>query len=171
MCRTTHRRHPDERDRAPAQRDVPLTARLLAAVAFALAFLPAPGPGACAADDAWLVLVASANSPLAPLTPAQVRHLYLGVPLSQNGHELIALRNAASAEVAEMFLQRVLFLSARACERQMATRIYRSGGSRIPEYASLHSLVEALAADPWAVTCMHAGTAARTAGIKILGVL
>jgi hypothetical protein len=148
------------------ERDVPLIQRVLAAVALALAL--AWLPAAAAADDARLVLVAGANSPVAPLTAAEVRRLYLGVPLTQNGHEIIAIRNAANPVAREMFLQHVLFMSAQAYERQISARLYRSGGNRIPEHTDLRTLVDALAADPWAVSYMPAETAARLPAIKII---
>jgi len=150
------------------ERDVPLIRRLLAAVLLALAVAGVLRV-ALAADEARLVLVAAANSPVAPLSAAEVRRLYLGVPLVQNGRELIPLRNAASPAATEMFLQHVLFMSAQAYERQISARLYRSGGNRIPEHTDLRTLVEALVTEPFAVSYMPAETAARIPAVKILG--
>lgn len=152
------------------ERDVSLMRRTLAAFSLALALVLAwlVAAPAAAADDARLVLVAGAHSSVGRLTSAEVRRLYLGIPLSQDGHEIIALRNGANPVVREMFLQRVLFMSAQAYERQISARLYRSGGNRIPEHTDWHTLVDALAADPWAVSYMPAAMAARNAGIKII---
>ena len=104
----------------------------------------------------------------APLTAAEVRRLYLGIPLTHLGREIQPLRNGANTIVNEMFLQHVLYMSAQAYERQISARIYRSGGNRIPEYTELRTLVESLAAQPFAVTYMLAETAARNPRLKIL---
>jgi hypothetical protein len=126
---------------------------------------------ALAGDEARLVLVASATSPLAPLSSSEVRRLYLGVPLTHDGREINALRNAESPVVKEMFLQRVLFMSAQAYERQLAARVYRGGGNKIPEIKEARLLLESLAADPLAVTFMQSDAALRRSGIKILAEL
>ena len=139
---------------------------VLAWLAFAGAAFAAPP--ARSAEESRLVLVASVNSPLVTLTSADVRRLYLGVPLTHAGREIVALRNGENAMVKEMFLQHVLFMSAQAYERQIAARIYRAGGNRIPEFCELRSLLETLATEPLAVTFMQAEAAARQPGIKIL---
>ena len=56
-----------------------------------------------------------------------------------------------------------------AYERQISARLYRSGGNRIPEHTELNALVQALVADPWAVSYMRAETADRLLAVKIIG--
>ena len=124
-----------------------------------------------AADEGRLVLVASVNSPIATLSPADVRRLYLGIPLTHGGREIVALRNAENPTVKEMFLQHVLFMSAQAYERQISARLYRAGGNRIPELRELRSLLDSLAAEPLAVTYMQADAAARQPAVKIVAEL
>ena len=126
---------------------------------------------AAQADTGRLVLVADASSPLAPLTVNDVRRLYLGVPLSQDGRAINAVRNAENPVVKEMFLQQVLFMSAQAYERQLSARTLRGGGSRIPELRESRTLLEALAADPHAVTFMQSAAAARRSGLRVLAEL
>jgi hypothetical protein len=151
------------------ERDVPLIRRIFASIAL---FLCAIGlPHALAAEDGRLVLVASAHSPLAALSPSEVRRLYLGMTLTHSGREIVALRNAENPVVREKFLQHVLFMSAQAYERQISARLYRAGGNRIPEFTAVESLLESLAADPLAVTYMQADSAARRPGIKVLAEL
>ncbi len=125
---------------------------------------------ACPADTVTprLVIVASAKSTLTTLTPTEIRRVYLGIPLIQDGHEVIPLRNAADPLIQEMFLQHVLFMSAQAYERQMAGRVYRAGGNRIPEYANLSQIVEALTNEPRSITYMSHETATGLADIKII---
>jgi len=141
----------------------------------ALALVPLAAAGARllhAADSDRsdrLVLVAGAQSPLTGLPATDVRRLYLGIPLAQDGREIVPLRNAADPAAREMFLQHVLYMSAQAYERQISSRLYRTGGNRIPEHSDQRTLIAALAADPWAVTYMLAESARREPAIKILG--
>jgi hypothetical protein len=123
------------------------------------------------AEEPKLVLVASAQSPLAELAPGAIRRLYLGLPIVHNGHEIIPLRNTADSTIQEMFLQRVLFMSAQAYGRQESGRVFRTGGNRLREYASLQQLLGALQNEPWSVTYMSLETAASLPALKIISEL
>jgi hypothetical protein len=120
------------------------------------------------AAESRLVLVASAKSQIAPISAADARRLYLGVPLVQDGHEVIPIRNLTDPGTQELFLQRVLFMSAQAYDRQMSGRVYRSGGNRIPEYAVQRDLIDKLLAEPWAVTYMSSEAALSQPELKIV---
>lgn len=140
--------------------------RLLFAFLLGVALsLPAP------ADELRLVLVASAKSQLAGMTPAEVRRLYLGIPIVKDGKEVIPVRNTSDPKIQEVFLQRVLFMSAHAYERQMTARVYRSGGNRIRDYNDFRKLVAALEEDPRSVTYMPHEAASTISGIKIIASL
>ena len=140
--------------------------RLLFAFLFGAAFsLPAP------ADELRLVLVASAKSNVAGMMPAEVRRLYLGIPIIRDGKEIIPVLNTSDPMIQEVFLQRVLFMSAHAYVRQMTARVYRSGGNRIRNYNDFRNLVEALVEDPQSVTYMPYETASTLSGIKIIASL
>jgi hypothetical protein len=147
------------------ERDVSLTSIAIALLVGAIA-LATPFPAHAA--EPKLVLVASAKSPVAPISAAEARRLYLGVPLIQDGHEVEPLRNAADPGIQELFLQRVLFMSAQAYERQMSGRVYRSGGNRIPEYADQRALFDKLQSQPWSVTYMSLDAAAGQPNLKIV---
>jgi hypothetical protein len=121
------------------------------------------------AADVHLVLVAGAASPITGLSVAEVRRLYLGVPITRDGHGITPVRNSSDATVREMFLQRVLFMSSMAYERQISARIFRTGGNRLPEYFNLRDVVAALAADPWAISYMSEDTAAGLGAVKVIG--
>ena len=116
-----------------------------------------------------LALVTSSASPLDEIPAGEVRRLYLGIPVVVRGHEVIPLRNHSDSVAHEIFLQRVLFMSAQAYERQMAARIFRGGGNELRRYDTVQQLVEALARDPWAVSYMPADMAAHLPGIKTIG--
>ena len=147
------------------ERDVSVSARILAAP---LLVLGLAGGGIALAGEPRLVLVASAKSSITDLPSTTVRHLYLGLPIVQDGHAIVPLRNSADPALQELFLQRVLFMSAQAYERQASARVFRNGGSRVREYAKLGSLVEALTTEPWSVTYMDAETAASLPEVKIV---
>ena len=149
------------------ERNVSLIRAILFALLAGLALLACDA----AASESRLVLVASARSPIAALSQADVRRLYLGIPSTQDGHEIIPVRNAVDHTVQEIFLQRVLFMSSQAYERQISARLYRTGGNRVAEYFSLRELAAALHADPWAVSYMSETTAQGLAGIKIVALL
>lgn len=118
-----------------------------------------------------LVLVSSAATPVALLTPAEARKLFLGRPLVKNGVRLEALRNTSDVLLQEVFLQKVVFLSERAYERQLLSTAFREGGERPVAYANPKQLLAALQTRPGALTYMWESTARHTPGIKIIGEL
>ena len=138
--------------------------RFIALIVLALTLA---SPGAAMPAEPRLVLVASARSALTELSPGTVRRLYLGLPILQEGHQIVPLRNTDPA-LQEVFLQRVLFMSAQAYERQCSAQVFRNGGNRVREFAKLGPLLEALANEPWSVTYMDAETAASLPDLKIL---
>ncbi len=149
------------------ERNVSLTGIAIALLVGAIGLV---GPRLADAAEPKLVLVASAKSAMAPISAAEARRLYLGVPLVQDGHEVAPLRNGADPGTHELFLQRVLFMSAQAYERQMSGRVYRSGGNRIPEYANQRELVDRLVSEPWSVTYMSLEAASGQPNLKIVSI-
>jgi hypothetical protein len=141
--------------------------RFCAIVGIALAVVWPAG----ASEEARLVLVASTASTVAPLSAGEVRKLYLGIPIVQQGHEIVPLRNVTTAPVQELFLQRVLFMSAQAYERNVSARVFKGGENRAVEFRKPEALVEALSANPWAVTYMSSDSATRTPGVRIVSEL
>ena len=123
------------------------------------------------AADSRLVVVASAKSSIHDLTTNEVRRAYLGVAVINDGQELLPVRNASDALLKEIFLQKVLFMSANQYERHMVTRVFRGGGERIPEHIDMQQLVNELQADHRKITFMRGDTAAATPGVKIVGEL
>lgn len=58
------------------------------------------------------------------------------------------MRNLSDADVYEVFLQRVLFMSAQSYERRMLNRIFREGGNRVLAVSSNEELYRTLHGDP-----------------------
>jgi hypothetical protein len=81
------------------------------------------------------------------------------------------LRNNTDPVVQEMFMQKVMFMSTPAYERQILSRVFRMGGTRPPEYAEMDALLKALERDPAAVTYLPRELATARPGLKIVGEL
>jgi hypothetical protein len=118
-----------------------------------------------------LVLVASARSVIRQLSPEETRKLYLGVPMLIDSQRVHPLRNNSDPTVQEMFMQKVMFMSTPAYERQILSRVFRMGGTRPQAYAELRELLKALEGDPAAVTYLPRDVAAARPGLKIVGEL
>ena len=114
-------------------------------------------------------MIASTGSPLQEISFPDMRKLYLGLPIQQDGLELVPIRNSTDPLLKEMFLQKVLYMSAAQYERMMVSRIYRNGGARIPEHTNAQQLMQALQSDQRKVTFMLDDAAATTAGVKLIG--
>jgi len=125
--------------------------RLLARVAVCLASTIS-GPIAAWSAPSDLVIVVDENSPIRGIPIADVRRRYLGIPLVINGVEVIPVRNLSDTDFYEVFLQRVLFMSAESYERRMLTKIFREGGESILAVTSREELYRVLRNDPRRVT-------------------
>lgn len=120
------------------------------------------------AADARLVLVASAQSPIAQISVEEERKLYLGIPLLADGQRIQPVRNNTDPVTEEMFLQKIMFMSSQAYERQILSRVFRSGGPPPLVITDKSELIRTLLADRLAVTYMLRETAVATRGIKIV---
>lgn len=121
------------------------------------------------AAEQRIVLVSATKTVVAPLTPPELRRLYLGISFEQNGQTLIPLRNGTDQLLYEIFLQKVIFLSARNYEHQMLSQVFRQGGQRPPLYRNADELIAALKTEPGTVTYMWANAAEALPGIRIIG--
>ncbi len=118
-----------------------------------------------------LVLVAGNGSAIDSLSPAEVRKLYLGVAVVKGGQPVLPLRNQTDPLLQEVFLQKVIFMSAPQYERALATRLIRAESSvRPPVYDSPETLHAKLQTAATAVTYMWAD-AAKAAGVKVVAEL
>jgi len=118
-----------------------------------------------------LVLVANAHSAIQRLSPSETRKLYLGIPMIVGSQRVRPLRNSTDPMVQEVFMQKVMFMSTPAYERQILSRVFRMGGTRPLAYAELRELLKALEKDPAAVTYLPREIATTRSGLKIVGEL
>jgi hypothetical protein len=120
------------------------------------------------AEEQRIAIVASAGSGIKVISAKRVRRAYLGASIVLDGVEIKPLLNQTDKFAEEVFLQKVLFMSAEAYERQLLARAFR-GGSRPKVYENLTDLLAALHNDNATITFMLYETAINTPGIRIIG--
>jgi hypothetical protein len=148
----------------------PGTRRLLLPLVLALASLLVASPTRAQSDGMRLVLVASASSPVDSLELSEIRRLYLGVPVAVAGQNIAPLRYTERL-AQEVFLQKVLFMSLQAYERQIVTRTFQSGRPKPDESTHASGVTESLLANPFTVSYLPEDVARKARGIKIIGIL
>ena len=120
------------------------------------------------AEEQRIAIVASAGSGIKVISAKRVRRAYLGASIVLDGVEIKPLLNQTDKFAEEVFLQKVLFMSAEAYERQLLARAFRDG-SRPKAYENLTDLLAALHNDNATITFMLYETAIHTPGIRIIG--
>lgn len=151
------------------ERDFPMMRSLLA-LSFCLLWSQAALPaGLIKKPD--MVLVASIKSTAGPLSVEEVRKLYLGATLLDNGQIIRPLLNYSDGYLQELFMQKVMLMSTPHYEHHILSRVFRMGGNRPKVHTGLHKLVGALKADPNTVTYMYSDEAGAHPDLKVLSIL
>jgi hypothetical protein len=120
------------------------------------------------AEEQRIAIVAGAGSGIVVISAKEVRRAYLGASIVLNGVEIKPLLNKTDKLAGEVFLQKVLFMSAEAYERLQLARAFRGGG-RLNTYGNMADLLVALQNDNATITFMLYETAVNTPGIRIIG--
>jgi hypothetical protein len=120
------------------------------------------------AEEQRIAIVVSARSGIKAISAKEVRRAYLGASIVLDGLEIKPIINQSDKLAGEVFLQKVLFMSAEAYERQLLARTFR-GGSLPKTYENLTDLLSALRKDNSAISYMLYETAIRTPEIRIIG--
>ena len=149
------------------EREFPVRRRLIVGL-YALFALTL---GWAAPESAHVVLVTAHPEAIAPLPPAEVRRLFLGVTQPRDGVVLMPVHNVSDSLLHEVFLQKVVHMSARNYERVVTAQVFRAGGQRPLRYDNDTALIEALQRNRGAVTYMWAHDARRIPGIQVVQVL
>lgn len=118
-----------------------------------------------------MLLVTASDYELGPVTHAELRKVYLGVPVTRQGVRLRPLFNSTDPAATSVFLQKVLFMSEREYKRQLVSRVFRLGEQRPTEYDDMDSLVADLQAIPGALTFMWSDQLEDYDELKQLGVI
>ena len=121
-----------------------------------------------AAEARYLVLVSGAMSNVPQLTPTEVRKLFLGVKLIKDGQRIEPLLNATEPLLNEVFLQKIIFMSADNYQRQLNARIAATGDPRPQEYFDRWQLISALRTRRGSVTFMWNKDVRVQAGLKVI---
>jgi hypothetical protein len=140
----------------------------IAAILFAASVLLATSM--VRAEEQLIAVVVNAESGITTISAKQVRRAYLGASIVLNGIEVKPLLNETDKLASEVFMQRIMFMSAEAYERQLISRSFR-GGSRPKVYENFPALLTALHKDNAAITFMLYQTAINTPGIRIISKL
>lgn len=121
-----------------------------------------------ACDKQHLVLVSARSSPIQPFGSAEVRKLFLGFPVIQHGQRIQPLLNLSEPLLYEVFLQKVVFMSASSYERRVLARTFHHGDARPLEFTEQARLSDALKSRPSAVTFMWEKDARDKSNFKVV---
>ena len=127
------------------------------------------GPSAIAADR--LVLIVSAKSPVTALNSPEIQKLFLGLTVITNDDVLRPLRNESEEIIRQIFFQSIVSMSESAYERRVLALTLQQGRTAPPLYRNTKMLLDAVAADPAAVSYAWAADVAKDPRIKALRVL
>lgn len=115
-----------------------------------------------------LVLVVRADSKVTGLDSLTVRKLFLGLPVLIDGSPLHPLRNRSDTELDPIFLQQIVAMSQSAYERQILIGVNRQGWLRPVEMNSTSRLLDAMYADPNAITFMWLSDVAHDPRLRVI---
>ena len=102
------------------------------------------------------------------LTPNEVRKLFLGVVLVKDGQRIEPLLNATEPLLNEVFLQKIIFMSADNYQRQLNARIAATGDPRPQEYTERGQLINALRNRRGSVSFMWNKDVRAQMGLKVI---
>jgi hypothetical protein len=142
--------------------------RKIAATAVLVALLTASRPVSAAEQ---LVLIVSADSKVEQLDSLEVRKLFLGLTVTHNGDRLRPVLDEADARVKEIFLQNIVSMSDTTYDRNVLRLALIQGQIKPIAYKDFALLLNAVIADPTAVSYAWAKDVAHDSRIKILRVL
>jgi hypothetical protein len=142
--------------------------RIFTATAVLLTLLAAAVP---AFAEEQLVLVVSASSKVEQLDSLELRKLFLGLTVTYDGSRLRPVLNETDARVKEIFLQNIISMSDITYDRRLLRLALIQGQTQPAVYKNIAQLIEAVAADPSAVSYAWAKDVAHDARLRILRVL
>jgi hypothetical protein len=140
----------------------------IAATAVLVALLTVSRPVSAAEQ---LVLIVSAASKIEQLDSLEVRKLFLGLTVTHNGDRLRPVLDEADARVKEIFLQNVVSMSDTTYDRSVLRLALIQGQIKPLAYKDIALLIQAVIADPTAVSYAWAKDVVHEPRIKILRVL
>jgi hypothetical protein len=126
---------------------------------------------AMGAGDEQLVLIVSANSKIGQLNSQDLRKLFLGLTVVQEGHRLRPMLNESDARIKEAFLQNIVSMSDITYDRSVLRLTLLQGKSQPTAYKQISELLNSVAADPDAVSYSWSTDVVSDVRIRIVRVL
>ncbi|MGH8134260.1 MAG: hypothetical protein ACRETG_03950 [Steroidobacteraceae bacterium] len=118
-----------------------------------------------------VVLVVREDSPITDLDSVSVRKLFLGLPVLVNGTPLRPLRNRSDDLLDQVFLQQIVAMSRSSYDRQILIGVNRQRSLRPVELSTQARVLDALYADPYAVSFTWLRDVAHNPRIRVVRVL
>ena len=115
--------------------------------------------------------MAGSEHELGAVTHAELRKVFLGVPVTRDNVRLKPLLNSTDPLATSIFLQQVIFMSEREYRRQLVSRVFRFGDQPPTEHKEIRSLVEDLRSTPGSLTFMWSDQLESYEGLESLGVI
>lgn len=116
-----------------------------------------------------LLLVTGAHSDISSLSASETRRLFLGFPITKNGHQLEAAINHSDPFLYEVFLQKIVYMSSPAYERHLLTNVIQLGGQRPQSFDDTRSLINTLKESPGTITLLWDKDVRNHPNLVILG--
>ena len=122
------------------------------------------------ADDA-VVLVTDKNSTIESISSLDIRKIYLGISVTNDGKVIRALRRRDDERLNQIFLQSVIAMSQRSYERRLLSLVLKFGTPRPVEVDDRDELLELLARHSSSIAYMWKSEAESDSSVKIIRVL
>lgn len=115
-----------------------------------------------------LVIVTSVHSHIKVLSSPVLRKIYLGSAATVGSQSIQPLINKSNRLLAEMFLQKVLFMSQNTYERHLRHTQFPVGTVLPVTYRSEAKLIEYLNLHPNSITCLTEQAAAKRPSLRVV---
>jgi len=125
----------------------------------------------CSVYSKELALVSSINANYEALSSFEVRKIFLGYPIKRENTQLIAIRNKSDETSYQIFLQKVIHLSARNYERRLMSKTFRTGTPTVLEISSLPKLKDKLHSNKFNISVMWLEDAQLDNKLKVIQIL
>jgi len=118
-----------------------------------------------------VVLVTAQESPLESISMLAIRKAYLGIPVTEDGQSVTAVRRADDLHLNEIFMQAVIAMSQKSYERRLLSMTLKFAAPRPIQVQSREELVQAIAGDASRISYMWESEARADPHLKIIRVL
>ncbi len=124
-----------------------------------------------AGHDGRLVLVTDQASGISSLSVSEIRRLFLGFPVNKENQQLTAVINQSETRLYQVFLQKVVFMSANVYELHLLSNVVQLGGQLPPTFKEQQALVDRLRKQPGTVSYMWEADIAAYPNLVAIGEL